>query len=85
MRPYLAMADKVSHLMKVHHIQVENPDINLYVAYSWHSMFYHSTAQMSHYASVRNTASPTLVYFWKWKVLVVASLEAEVVACIGAF
>ena len=50
-------ADKVSHLMKVHHIQVENPDINLYVAYSWHSMFYHSTAQMSHYASVANTAS----------------------------
>ena len=50
-------ADKVSHLMKVHHIQVENPDINLYVAYSWHSMFYHSTAQMSHYVSVANTAS----------------------------
>ena len=50
-------ADKVSHLMKVHHIQVENSDINLYVAYSWHSMFYHSTAQMSHYASVANTAS----------------------------
>lgn len=50
-------ADKVSHLMKVHHIQVENPDINLYVAYGWHSMFYHSTAQMSHYASVANTAS----------------------------
>ena len=50
-------ADKVSHLMKVHQIQVENPDINLYVAYSWHSMFYHSTAQMSHYASVANTAS----------------------------
>ena len=50
-------ADKVSHLMKIHHIQVENPDINLYVAYSWHSMFYHSTAQMSHYASVANTAS----------------------------
>ena len=50
-------ADKVSHLMKVHHIQVENPDINLYVAYGWHSMFYHSSAQMSHYASVANTAS----------------------------
>lgn len=50
-------ADKVSHLMKVHQIQVENPDINLYVAYGWHSMFYHSTAQMSHYASVANTAS----------------------------
>lgn len=50
-------ADKVSHLMKVHQIQVENPDINLYVAYSWHSMFYHSSAQMSHYASVANTAS----------------------------
>ena len=50
-------ADKVSHLMKVHHIQVENPDINLYVAYGWNSMFYHSTAQMSHYASVANTAS----------------------------
>ena len=50
-------ADKVSHLMKVYHIQVENPDINLYVAYSWHSMFYHSSAQMSHYASVANTAS----------------------------
>ena len=50
-------ADKVSHLMKVHHIQVENPDINLYVAYGWHSMFYDSTAQMSHYASVANTAS----------------------------
>ena len=50
-------ADKVSHLMKVHHIQVENPDINLYVAYGWHSMFYHSSAQMSHSASVANTAS----------------------------
>lgn len=50
-------ADKVSHLMKVHQIQVENPDINLYVAYGWHNMFYHSTAQMSHYASVANTAS----------------------------
>ena len=50
-------ADKVSHLMKVHRIQVENPDINLYVAYGWHSMFYHSSAQMSHYASVANTAS----------------------------
>ena len=50
-------ADKVSHLMKIHQIQVENPDINLYVAYGWHSMFYHSTAQMSHYASVANTAS----------------------------
>ena len=50
-------ADKVSHLMKIHQIQVENPDINFYVAYGWHSMFYHSTAQMSHYASVANTAS----------------------------
>ena len=50
-------ADKVSHLMKVHQIQVKNPYINLYVAYGWHSMFYHSTAQMSHYASVANTAS----------------------------
>ena len=50
-------ADKVSHLMKVHHIQVENPDINLYVVYGWHSMFYHSTAQMSHYATIANTAS----------------------------
>ena len=50
-------ADKVSHLMKVHQIQVENPDINLYVAYGWHSMFYHSSAQMSHYANVANTAS----------------------------
>ena len=50
-------ADKVSHLMKVHQIQVENPDINLYVAYGWHSMFYHSSAQMSHYASIANTAS----------------------------
>lgn len=50
-------ADKVSHLMKVHQIKVENPDINLYVAYGWHSMFYHSSAQMSHYASVANTAS----------------------------
>ena len=50
-------ADKVSHLMKVHQIQVENPDINLYVAYGWHGMFYHSSAQMSHYANVANTAS----------------------------
>ena len=50
-------ADKVSHLMKSYQIQVENPDINLYVAYGWHSMFYHSTAQMSHYASIANTAS----------------------------
>ena len=50
-------ADKVSHLMKVHQIQVENPDINLYVAYGWHSMFYHSSAQMGHYASIANTAS----------------------------
>lgn len=50
-------ADKVSHLMKFHQIQVENPDINLYVAYGWHNMFYHSTAQMSHYVNVANTAS----------------------------
>ena len=50
-------ADKVSHLMKVHQIKVGNPDINLYVDYGWHSMFYHSSAQMSHYASVANTAS----------------------------
>lgn len=50
-------ADKVSHLMRSYQIQVENPDINLYVAYGWHSMFYHSTAQMSHYASIANTAS----------------------------
>lgn len=50
-------ADKVSHLMKSYQIQVENPDINLYVAYGWHSLFYHSTAQMSHYASIANTAS----------------------------
>ena len=50
-------ADKVSHLMKVHHIQVENPDINLYVVYGWHGMFYHSSAQMSHFASIANTAS----------------------------
>ena len=50
-------ADKVSHLMKVHQIKVGNPDINLYVDYGWHGMFYHSTAQMSHYASVANTAS----------------------------
>ena len=50
-------ADKVSRLMKSYQIQVENPDINLYVAYGWHSMFYHSTAQMSHYASIANTAS----------------------------
>lgn len=50
-------ADKVSHLMKVHQIQVENQDINLYVDYGWHGMFYHSSAQMSHYASIANTAS----------------------------
>ena len=50
-------ADKVSHLMKVHQIKVVNPDINLYVAYGWHGMFYHSSAQMSHYASIANTAS----------------------------
>ena len=50
-------ADKVSHLMKVHQIQVGNPDINLYVDYGWHGMFYHSSAQMSHYASIANTAS----------------------------
>ena len=50
-------ADKVSHLMKVHQIKVGNPDINLYVDYGWHGMFYHSTAKMSHYASVANTAS----------------------------
>ena len=50
-------ADKVSHLMKVRHIQVENSDINLYVAYGWHNMFYHSTSQMTHYATVANTAS----------------------------
>lgn len=50
-------ADKVSHLMKVHQIKVGNTDINLYVDYGWHGMFYHSTAQMSHYASIANTAS----------------------------
>ena len=60
-------ADKVSHLMKVHHIQVENPDINLYVAYGWHSMFYHSSAQMSHYASIRKHSKYLFRIFWKWK------------------
>lgn len=50
-------ADKVSHLMKIHQIKVGNPDINLYVDYGWHGMFYHSSAQMSHYASIANTAS----------------------------
>lgn len=50
-------ADKVSHLMKVHQIKVGNPDINFYVDYGWHGMFYHSSAQMSHYASIANTAS----------------------------
>ena len=50
-------ADKVGHLMKVHQIKVGNPDINLYVDYGWHGMFYHSSAQMSHYASIANTAS----------------------------
>lgn len=50
-------ADKVSHLMKVHQIKVGNPDINLYVDYGWHGMFYYSSAQMSHYASIANTAS----------------------------
>ena len=50
-------ADKVSHLMKVHQIKVGNPDINLYVDYGWHGMFYHSSAKMSHYASIANTAS----------------------------
>ena len=50
-------ADKVSHLMKVHQIKVGNPDINLYVDYGWPGMFYHSSAQMSHYASIANTAS----------------------------
>ena len=72
-------ADKVSHLMKVHHIQVENPDINLYVAYGWHGMFYHSSAQMSHYASVANTAS-TYPYLLEVEVLAVASPEVEAVA-----
>ena len=43
--------------MKVHQIQVENPDINLYVAYGLAQYVLHSSAQMSHYASVANTAS----------------------------
>ena len=77
-------ADKVSHLMKVHQIQVENPDINLYVAYGWHSMFYHSSAQMSHYASVANTASTYSVSSGSGS-LVEASLEAEAVAVSAPF
>ena len=77
-------ADKVSHLMKAHHIQVENPDINLYVAYGWHSMFYHSSAQMSHYAMSQIQQAPTL-YLLEVEVLVVASLEAEVAAVSAPF
>lgn len=50
-------AKKVSKLMKVRHIQLENPDLNLYVAYGWHSQFYTSTAQIKQYTAVANTAS----------------------------
>lgn len=50
-------AKKVSKLIKVRHIQLENPDLNLYVAYGWHSQFYTSTAQIKQYTAVANTAS----------------------------
>ena len=43
--------------MKVRHIQLENPDLNLYVAYGWHSQFYTSTARIKQYTAVANTAS----------------------------
>ena len=40
-------AKKVSKLMKVRHIQLENPDLNLYVAYGWH----HSSTPQLHKSS----------------------------------
>ena len=50
-------AKKVSKLMKVRHIQLENPALNLYIAYGWHAQFHASTAQIKQYTAVANTAS----------------------------
>ena len=60
-------ADKVSHLMKVHHIQVENPDINLYVAYGWHSMFLSFKCANEPLCQRRKHSKYLFRIFWKWK------------------
>ena len=52
---------------------------NLYVAYGWHSMFYHSTAQMSHYASIAKHKQVPTLYLLEVEVRVEDSREAEAV------
>ena len=50
-------AKKVNKIMKLRNIQLENADMNLYVAAGWDKQFHTSTAHIHQYTSVANTAS----------------------------
>lgn len=50
-------AKKVNKMMKLHNIQLENADMNLYVYCGWDADFHASTSHINSYASVANTAS----------------------------
>lgn len=50
-------AKKVSQLMKVRQIHLENPDLDSYIAYGWYAQLHTYTGQMKYYAAVANTAS----------------------------
>ena len=50
-------AKKVSQLMKVRQIHLENPDLDSYIAYGWYTQLHTYTGQMKYYAAVANTAS----------------------------
>lgn len=50
-------AKKVNKIMKLRNIQLENADMNLYVAAGWDKQFHTSTAHIYQYTSVANTAS----------------------------
>lgn len=50
-------AKKVSQLMKVRQIHLENPDLDSYIVYGWYAQLHTYTGQMKYYAAVANTAS----------------------------
>lgn len=49
-------AKTINKVMKLNQIKLGNSDLNLYVASGWYHQLHISTTQMSHYASVANTA-----------------------------
>lgn len=49
-------AKTINKVMKLNQIKLGNSDLNLYVASGWYHQLHLSTTQMSHYASVANTA-----------------------------